>query len=382
MYGLQDSVSSFIPSLHNDKLRTGEFWANKDINLQIRAGDSIGLVGRNGAGKTTLLKILNGLIKPDAGSITIKGKVGALIALGAGFNPILTGRENLFINGMILGLTRTEIENKLERILSFAELGSAIDDPVQSYSSGMSARLGFAIPAFLETDILLIDEVLAVGDIKFRMKCYSLLKDRLAQGASIILVSHNEVDLSRACTRAVLMESGHITCDDSVSKVLQLYNQSLFQSPTLGQEKETNLRILSLELHSTAGEKIAELSTHQDVQLVCVFEAKQPIPQARILFHLDEAKLGRLCSGSSACKWQGIDIPVGISTAKINFPKIPLLQGSYRFLVDVYGPEITDYYCLSPEVRFSVVSPETDPFGYGMYHAVHIPHDWESPRVI
>ena len=146
-------------------LRDGEFWAVQDVSFELRRGECLGLIGHNGAGKTTLLKMLNGLIKPDAGSITMRGRVGALIALGAGFNPILTGRENIYINGSVLGLTKKEIDAKIDEIIDFAEIREFIDMPVQSYSSGMSVRLGFAVAANLEPDILILDEVLAVGDI-------------------------------------------------------------------------------------------------------------------------------------------------------------------------------------------------------------------------
>jgi ABC-type polysaccharide/polyol phosphate transport system ATPase subunit len=167
-------------------LRAGEFFAVKDVSFELRRGECLGLIGHNGAGKTTLLKMLNGLIKPDAGSITMRGRVGALIALGAGFNPILTGRENIYINGSVLGLSKKEIDAKIDEIIDFADVREAIDMPVQNYSSGMNVRLGFAVATTLEPDILIVDEVLAVGDAEFQKKCLGKMKDVAGHGRTIL----------------------------------------------------------------------------------------------------------------------------------------------------------------------------------------------------
>jgi lipopolysaccharide transport system ATP-binding protein len=188
-------------------LRDGEFWAVKDVSFELRRGECLGLIGHNGAGKTTLLKMLNGLIKPDAGSITMRGRVGALIALGAGFNPILTGRENIYINGSVLGLTKKEIDAKIDEIIDFADVREAIDMPVQNYSSGMNVRLGFAVATTLEPDILILDEVLAVGDAKFRNKCYNKI-GKMHSKAAAIFVSHSMEQISQICDKVLVMKKG------------------------------------------------------------------------------------------------------------------------------------------------------------------------------
>ncbi|MDA0973020.1 MAG: ABC transporter ATP-binding protein, partial [Bacteroidetes bacterium] len=167
LYGLQDILS--LGGGNTDELRKNEFWAVKEVSFELRRGDCLGLIGHNGAGKSTLLKMLNGLISPDEGSITIHGRVGALIELGAGFNPILTGRENIYNNGAVLGFSKSEIDAKLQEIIDFSEIEEFIDMPIQNYSSGMKVRLGFAVAANLEPDLLLVDEVLAVGDAGFRI---------------------------------------------------------------------------------------------------------------------------------------------------------------------------------------------------------------------
>jgi len=206
-YGVKDLISGVRGSHLERTLRPKEFWAVKDINFELRRGECIGLIGHNGAGKSTLLKILNGLINPDAGKVTITGRVGALIELGAGFNPILSGRENIYNNGAILGFSRKEIDSKLEDIIAFAELEEFIDMPVQHYSSGMKVRLGFAVAAQMEPDVLIIDEVLAVGDLGFILKCFKTI-DTILPHTAIIFVSHNMPMISRICSHVVLLERG------------------------------------------------------------------------------------------------------------------------------------------------------------------------------
>jgi lipopolysaccharide transport system ATP-binding protein len=223
-YGLQDVSKSLVGiDTNSGQLRKDEFWAVKDINFTLRRGECLGLIGRNGAGKSTLLKMLNGLIRPDEGSITMRGKIGALIELGAGFNPILTGRENIYVNGQILGFSKSEIDSKMQSILDFAEVGKFIDTPVQNYSSGMKVRLGFAIAAQMEPDILIIDEVLAVGDLGFVLKCFSTI-DSLMKKTAVIFVSHGMPHISRVCTSVMLMEYGQsVFHSNNVSEGIDRY---------------------------------------------------------------------------------------------------------------------------------------------------------------
>jgi ABC-type polysaccharide/polyol phosphate transport system ATPase subunit len=210
-YGVKDMASEVIGGKgHHEALRAGEFWAVNDVSFQLKRGECIGLIGHNGAGKTTLLKMLNGLIKPDHGQITMRGRIGALIALGAGFNPILTGRENIYVNGAVLGLTRREIDEKIEEIIDFSEIRDFIDAPVQSYSSGMAVRLGFSIATHCHPDVLLLDEVLAVGDAGFQAKCFNVLAKFRENGTAFILVSHNMHHISRHCDQVLYLKRGGI----------------------------------------------------------------------------------------------------------------------------------------------------------------------------
>ena len=198
-YGVQDVTSELMgrPGGH-DELRKNEFWAVNDVSFELKRGECLGLIGPNGAGKSTLLKMLNGLVKPDRGRITMRGRIGALIELGAGFNPILTARENIYINGSVLGFGKKEIDSKFDAIVDFAEIEEFIDTPVQNYSSGMKVRLGFAVAAQMEPDVLMIDEVLAVGDVGFQIKCLNALRG-IAGDSAIILVSHTMQQVSAFC---------------------------------------------------------------------------------------------------------------------------------------------------------------------------------------
>lgn len=223
-YAMQDLASELLGQRHtsSDELRLNEFWAVKDLSFELKRGECLGLIGRNGAGKTTLLKILNGLLKPDQGRVEMRGQIGALIALGAGFNPILTGRENIYVNASVLGLNKREIDEKIEDIIDFAEIREFIDSPVQNYSSGMQVRLGFAVATTLEPEVLLLDEVMAVGDAGFRHKCYSRI-GQLQRKAAIIFVSHSMEFVSQVCSRVLYMRQGQSVLYSDVSEGIATY---------------------------------------------------------------------------------------------------------------------------------------------------------------
>ncbi|XOV91175.1 MAG: polysaccharide ABC transporter ATP-binding protein [Bacteroidota bacterium] len=224
-YGAIDILREVLGLPLKETLRKNEFWAVKDVSFTLRRGECLGLIGHNGAGKSTLLKMLNGLIKPDAGSIKMRGRVAALIELGAGFNPILTGRENIYVNGQILGFTRKEIDAKFQDIVDFAEIGEFIDTPVQNFSSGMKVRLGFAVAAQMEPDVLIIDEVLAVGDLGFRVKCLNRMS-QLLQNSAVIFVSHSMPMIARIASNGILMKRGQtILCTNDVGQIINYYNE-------------------------------------------------------------------------------------------------------------------------------------------------------------
>jgi len=231
-YGLQDIARELFGIKRNGShLRQGEFWALDAIKFELKKGESMGLVGANGAGKTTLLKVLSGLLKPDMGLVRIRGRMAPLIALGAGFKPVLSGRENIFVNLSILGMSLEEIESRFDEIVEFSELGEAIDAPLQTYSSGMAARLGFSCAIHTEPDILLIDEVLAVGDIRFRTKCYRRLADLRRRGTAFLLVSHSPSAVLGSCENCMYMDSGKIVQIGETPEVIRRYEEDLRRIP-------------------------------------------------------------------------------------------------------------------------------------------------------
>ena len=232
---LRDSLVNFVKNpfkkIKKD-LNKDEFWALKDINFTVEPGEVVGIIGRNGAGKSTLLKILSRITPPTTGEITLRGRVGSLLEVGTGFQQELTGRENIYLNGAILGMSQVEIRRKFDEIIAFAEVEKFIDTPVKHYSSGMYVRLAFAVAAHLEPEILLVDEVLSVGDVSFQKKCLGKMEDIGQAGRTILFVSHDLEAIRRICTKAILLEKGQITFSGDIDKTIQLYLESVRSKTT------------------------------------------------------------------------------------------------------------------------------------------------------
>jgi len=280
-YGLKDATTDLIPGFGGRKvdangvpiLRPGEFWANQGITFELRRGECLGLIGHNGAGKTTLLKMLNGLIKPDTGSITLRGRVGALIALGAGFNPILTGRENVYIAGTVYGLSKAEIDAKYRDIVDFAELHDFMDTPVQNYSSGMQVRLGFAVASAIDPDVLLIDEVLAVGDAGFRIKCMNRLGTLISKTA-VIIISHQMDQITRIANWVAYLNKGRMEIFKDPLKGIQAYES---EGAARNQNQDTGVTHIepSLGNHLTLNLSAETINCGEAITLTIRFEALQ-----------------------------------------------------------------------------------------------------------
>jgi ABC-type polysaccharide/polyol phosphate transport system ATPase subunit len=217
-------------SSNQDTLRQGEFWALQDINFELKKGETLGLIGQNGCGKSTLLRMINGIFPPDKGRITINGRIGALIAVGAGFHPHMSGRENIFLNGIILGMTKKEIKLKYDKIVEFAEIGDFLEAPVATYSSGMTVRLGFSIAIHSNPDIVLVDEILAVGDAKFQRKCLDEINFLRKEGVSFFLVSHNTWNIEAMCSRAILLQHGKLLMQGNSGEVASRYELLLMNN--------------------------------------------------------------------------------------------------------------------------------------------------------
>jgi len=211
----------------NNTVEHEDFWALKDINFEINQGDRVGIIGRNGAGKSTLLKILSRITAPTTGKITIKGRVSSLLEVGTGFHPELTGRENIFLNGAILGMQRQEIKAKFDEIVAFAEVEKFLDTPVKHYSSGMYVRLAFAVAAHLEPEILIVDEVLAVGDAQFQKKCFGKMEDVGREGRTILFVSHDLKTIRTLCNIGIYLATGQLKALSTSNEIIEFYLHSL-----------------------------------------------------------------------------------------------------------------------------------------------------------
>jgi lipopolysaccharide transport system ATP-binding protein len=330
-YGLQDAATELTGRKSDHALRKDEFWAINNVSFELRRGECLGLIGRNGAGKTTLLRMLNGLIKPDQGRIEIRGKVGALIALGAGFNPILTGRENIYVNGSVLGLSQSEIEAKLDEIIDFAEIGDFIDAPVQSYSSGMQVRLGFAIATALSPDLLILDEILAVGDASFRAKCYRRIAS-LQKNAAVIFVSHQMDHVARICNRILVMSQGDMhllgSIEDGVEAYEQLNKGGAEKDPSF---LSTNHPIQHFELQLSSN----SLNSGEGLLLLIKTQASESLKNLSLRIFLYNST----GAFAAACDYQsneyGITLHPGHNIWRVQIDSIPLRRGQYKFGINI-----------------------------------------------
>lgn len=264
-------------------------WAIKDISFQIQPGEVVGIIGRNGAGKSTLLKILSGITDPTEGRADLYGRVGSLLEVGTGFHPELTGRENIFLYGAILGMKRSEINRKLDEIVAFAEVDKFLDTPVKHYSSGMYVRLAFSVAAHLEPEILLVDEVLAVGDVAFQRKCLGKMDDVARTGRTVVFVSHNMGLLQQLCERGIYLQGGTVHTDGSITDAVDAYLQTLEQSKTtdlsqrVDRKGQGKVRLTNAEVLST-NESSTILKTGRPVRFV--FQVDKLVPAMACNFHI------------------------------------------------------------------------------------------------
>jgi lipopolysaccharide transport system ATP-binding protein len=348
-YGVQDIASdlSGIRSKSNS-LRPKEFWALDDVNFQLRKGEALGLVGKNGSGKSTLLRIIAGLIKPDLGTVEVKGRLAPLIALGAGFNPILTGRENIYANMAILGLSKKEIDERFDGVVEFAEIGDAIDAPVQTYSSGMAARLGFASAIHTEPDILLIDEVLAVGDARFRGKCTRKLSELRETGTSFILVSHNSMAVLAVSNSAIYLLKGKLIASGDAETVVSRYEEDLFLNganaslgsifiPEKPKEQSSGIDIISLYFRDDRGNTLQNLRSGEPTDLVVGLKAYHRFQNVSLKIVVTEISR----DNSSVLFLSGLidreffEVPPGNHEISIKMPYLGLKPGIYNMNVNL-----------------------------------------------
>ncbi len=352
-YGTIDATKSiFGLPIENVDLRKKEFWALQDINFELKRGETLGLIGQNGSGKTTLLRLLNGLFPPDKGKITIRGRIGALIAVGAGFHPHMTGRENIFLNGTILGMTKPELKRKFDEIVDFAEIGDFIDSPVATYSSGMTVRLGFAIAIHCDPDILLLDEILAVGDGRFQQKCFSKIAKFLKNGTSVVFVSHSMPIVQMICKDAAFMDKGKILAYGKVEDVVGFYYNkcavNVFETNEIGKNNfisTYNISYQYLKFYNEKGEETRTFQSGDDIIAEWRYEMQNEIKNVSVYFGM--ANDGFTHSGYSTAKTYDnykVEKINSDTICRIRIKKPYLSPGDYIVSIGLWDENLQDCY--------------------------------------
>jgi ABC-type polysaccharide/polyol phosphate transport system ATPase subunit len=344
--------------------------ALNDVSFRIEPGSAVGLVGRNGSGKTTLLRLLSGIIKPTAGQVDVGGRVGSLLELGAGFHPDLSGRENVFLNGSIHGLKRAYVREQLDEIVAFAGLEEFIDLPVRTYSSGMYMRLGFAIAAHIDADVLLLDEVFAVGDEQFQRKCFGKIFEFKQRGGTIVFVSHDAAAVERLCDRAILLQAGRVRFDGPTHDAVVRYRQLLAgdrdpaeRGAGLKEWGSGEARIDAVELLGADGGERTQFLAGEPLTLRVHITAERPLPPPRLSLELRDSS-GLLVTGSGHSTADlGWELGTQTFAARFEVGQLPLADGRFHVrlgLTDEVGDSL--YHWLDDALTF-VVYPAGDERG-------------------
>lgn len=334
----RESITGFFRNRGNDS-SDETFWALKDVSFDVKQGDRIGIIGRNGAGKSTLLKMLSRIVVPTTGRITIEGRVASLLEVGTGFHPELSGRENIYLNGAILGMSRTEIRSKFDEIVAFAEVDKFLDTPVKRYSSGMYVRLAFAVAAHLEPEILIVDEVLAVGDAEFQKKCMGKMKDVSGQGRTVLFVSHNMAAIQNLCDTAIYLKQGQVQMTGEASKVVATYLRAASEAVAIDiadrSDRSGNRTILfqSVSLKDAEGKALSAFQCGKDVVMSIRFKntTGAALRNLNIAVGIDDEYGQRVAHLNNDLTDQLFQASADNDTVEIAIPKFPFRQGTYTF---------------------------------------------------
>ena len=362
---LRESLVDAVKAPFRKRGTTEEFWALNDVSFEVQPGEVVGIIGRNGAGKSTLLKILSRITKPTTGRVEINGRVGSLLEVGTGFHPELTGRENIYLNGAILGMSRAEIARKFDEIVAFAEVEKFLDTPVKRYSSGMYVRLAFAVAAHLEPEILIVDEVLAVGDQAFQKKCLGKMKDVSRGGRTVLFVSHNMATMRSLCTTGVVLERGRVSVSGFIEDCVRAYHQDATNnlgSATISTPPRTTARVKGVRLVAADG-TLGVMHYGDDLRVEVEFEADPPTecPQLGLVITSSEG-MAVLSTNShfQPPPRSGKRLAHGTITCELVRP--PLMAGEYTVSL-WFGTHHIDTHVLEDAVRFEV--RERDVWGGG-----------------
>lgn len=371
------------------QLKQQEFWAVKDLSFSLKKGESMGIIGPNGSGKSTTLKLLSGILRPDRGTYDVKGRLSALIEVGAGFHPDLTGRENVYLNGSILGMTRKEVQSKFADIVDFAGVGEFIDTPVKRYSSGMAVRLGFAVAAFIEPDVLLVDEVLAVGDTEFRNRCHNRMTQMLNKGVTMILVSHNLAEVRNLCDKTLMLWKGEKLIEGPTQKVVEEYHQRVVEMIKVDQEKDAardaaeappkpqaEVEITSVQFIDKTGLPTDTIMTGDPMTVRVNYSAKRRVERPHVAIDLE---------------WAAEDTLAATCDTQRDGTQLAAIEAGKGYVDCKWGPVLIEPNVYSVNVR--ILDADTDTvLGQSernrfilneqvvVYGLFGVPHKWEQPR--
>ncbi len=383
-----DSLRDAIPSLikrwtggNGHGLKDGEFWALQDVSFDVEKAETLGIIGHNGAGKSTVLKLLSKISRQTKGDIRLHGLLAALIEVGAGFHPDLTGRENIYLNGTIMGLRHKQLDRLFDSIVAFSELEKFLDMPVKRYSSGMAVRLGFSVAAHINPEILLVDEVLAVGDLAFQQKCYQRILDLKSRGTTIIFISHNLEAVQRLCDRVLLMDRGTLLREGAPSDVILYYRQEVLRKarPTAqgaqgrASVASPDVEFAELSLLGRDGRPRDTFETGDPMRVSVGYTARRTIKQPSVTVTVERMD-GLICHEAntqlSGVAWEAWS---GRGTLTLDYPELNLLPNTYHVTIAVYeGQNPLPLVKAHHQLDFHVTSH------VNMRGAVHLDHRWNA----
>ena len=361
---LKDRLTNFVRRFNPFARRQADetvedFWALKDVSFRIQPGESVGIIGPNGSGKSTTLKILAGVTKQTSGRVAVNGRLGALIEVGAGFHPELSGRENVFLNGSILGMKKADIAKKFDSIVAFAEVEQFIDTPVKHYSSGMYVRLGFAIAVHNDPEILLIDEVLAVGDLAFQRKCFDKMKELKASGRTIVLISHSMGQIEALCERAIMLRKGQLIADGRPREVAQKYVEFADGRSELSEQgsADSGIAITSVRLLDADGNPTTRAELGKPMVFDIEYDARRPLSKVFFAVHVERGQQ-RVYDNDTRSLGLDLGILSGKGTLRCEIPNLSLFPNSYGVQVVIYSADVRALSHVKYPHMFSIFAPQ------------------------
>lgn len=352
-YGIQDISRNLLGmGTRPDKLRKDEFWAVDGASFEMRQGETLGIIGANGSGKSTILKMLNGIFMPDKGRIEVKGRVGALIEVGAGFHSMLTGRENIYIEGAILGMNKKEIDKKFDDIVTFADIGDFLGTPLKSYSSGMRVRLGFAVTVHCDVDILLVDEVLAVGDMNFQRKCHRHMRSLMEKGTAVVFVSHQMPAVQGLCQRVLWLDQGRVQSEGNSAEVIAQYTDAMNQQATTVRSLDHRgtrfgtgeVTLESVDIMDSDGQPTQLIRAGKPLRIRIRYHREKPVDEAVFRIWIQDVATGTIVTMADSRMG---DVPTRLApegTVECIFDPVQLRPRQYSVFVSVSDSDLLVAY--------------------------------------